>query len=70
MSQHGLQKPSQGAMIAKRSDFEKGCFVLVFAVFGGYRPFDKKQTNLFFVISGLHRDPKNIGKLPCSVEKR
>ena len=33
MSQHGLQKPSQGATIAKRSDFEKCCFVLVFAIF-------------------------------------
>ena len=33
MSQHGLQKPSQGATIAKRSDFEKCCFVLVFTAF-------------------------------------
>ena len=28
-----LQKPSQGATIAKRSDFEKCCFVLVFTAF-------------------------------------
>ena len=33
MSQHGLQKPSQGATIAKRSDFEKCCFVFVFTAF-------------------------------------
>ena len=33
MSQDGLQKPSRGATIAKRSDFEKCCFVLVFTAF-------------------------------------
>ena len=33
MSQDGLQKPSLGATIAKRSDFEKCCFVFVFTAF-------------------------------------
>ena len=36
MSKDGLQKPSQGATIAKRSDFEKCCFVFVFTAFLEY----------------------------------
>jgi len=30
-----MQKPSQGAMLAKRSDFENCCFVLFFTIKSG-----------------------------------
>ena len=45
MRQHGLKKPSQGAMIAKRIDFKKCCFVFVFYSISG--------------TSGLPREPQD-----------
>ena len=32
MSQHGIQKSWEGAMMAKRNDFEKCCFVLFLTI--------------------------------------
>ena len=37
MSQHGIQKPLEGAMMEKSNDFENCCFVLFYAVNLGHQ---------------------------------